>query len=144
MSRRPPADPAGDEDRLLLDRERLRLPLLTEEIAARAIGSVPVTAGSLPPPFFQPELLAASVAEARAAHGDAGAVAEATLVERVLADLQRQLDANYEQRLREALVPVLTRLGEQLLDQARLEIAASLRELVTQAVQQELQRQRRR
>ena len=67
---------------------------------------------------------------------------EAELRQRVLADLQRQVDLMLEVRLREALAPLLARATDALVRDARNELAATLREMVTRAVAQELARQR--
>jgi hypothetical protein len=69
---------------------------------------------------------------------------EEQLTQRVLAELQRQIDVLLEQRLREALAPALARLTDSLLREVRVELASTLRELVARAVAQELSRHRRR
>ncbi len=72
----------------------------------------------------------------------APAASEELLVERVLADLQRNADLMLEFRLREALTPALERLADALVRDVRLEFAATLRDMVERAVIQELARQR--
>ena len=72
----------------------------------------------------------------------APAASEQELVQRVLANVQRQLDLLLEQRLREAMAPVLARLTDALLREARGELAAALRDVVSRAVAQELSRHR--
>jgi hypothetical protein len=67
---------------------------------------------------------------------------EAQVVQRVLHDVQRQIDLLLEYRLREALGPVLARLGDALIHDARDELASTLRDVVAKAVAQELARQR--
>lgn len=67
-----------------------------------------------------------------------------TLVERVLADVQRQFDPSIDYRLREALTPVLVRLADAMVREARAQLSTTLREIVTKAVSQEIARQRRR
>jgi len=69
---------------------------------------------------------------------------EQELVQRVLANVQRQVDAMLEQRMREALAPALARLTDALLREARTELASGLRDIVARAVAQELSRQRER
>ena len=61
---------------------------------------------------------------------------------RVLADVQRQVDALLEHRLREALAPLLAQVADTLAVQARELLASSLRDLVSQAVTHEIDRQR--
>jgi hypothetical protein len=67
---------------------------------------------------------------------------EAQLIERVLADLQRQVELMLEYRLREVLSPALTRATETLIREARVELASTLRDVVARAVAQELLRHR--
>lgn len=69
---------------------------------------------------------------------------EAELVEQVLAQVQRQLDLMIEQRLREALSPLLARTADHLVREARNELASTLRDVVARAVSIELTRQRNR
>jgi len=69
---------------------------------------------------------------------------EEQLTQRVLAELQRQVDVLLEQRLREAVAPALARLTDSLVREVRVELASTLRELVARAVAQELSRHRRR
>jgi hypothetical protein len=74
----------------------------------------------------------------------AGMPSEQDLAQRVLANVQRQIDLMLEQRLREAMAPVLARLTDALLREARGELAAALRDVVSRAVAQELSRHRER
>jgi hypothetical protein len=67
---------------------------------------------------------------------------EEQLSQRVLADLQRQIDLMLEVRLRELLTPLLQRAADTLVRDARGELASTLREIVTRGVAQELARHR--
>jgi hypothetical protein len=67
---------------------------------------------------------------------------EQELVQRVLVNVQRQIDLMLEQRLREAMAPALARLTDALLRETRGELASTLRDLVARAVAQELSRHR--
>jgi hypothetical protein len=67
---------------------------------------------------------------------------DAALAQRVLLDVQRQIDLMLEYRLREALGPLLARLSESLIVQARDELASTLRDVVARAVAQEIARHR--
>lgn len=67
---------------------------------------------------------------------------EAAIAQRVLQDVQRQLDLMLEYRLRDALAPLLARLSDTLVREARDELASTLRDAVARAVAQELERQR--
>lgn len=69
---------------------------------------------------------------------------EQQLVERVLADVQRQVGLMLEQRLREMLAPALARWSEALVEDSRQQIAVVLRDVIEQAVTREFERQRRR
>lgn len=72
----------------------------------------------------------------------AGTVDEDLVVQRVLADLQRQIDLMLEYRLRESLTPALARMADALVRDTRNELASTLREVVAKAVAQELARLR--
>jgi hypothetical protein len=74
--------------------------------------------------------------------GEAHGLDEGALIERVLADLQRQVELMLEYRLREVLTPALTRATEALMRDARVELASTLRDVVARAVAQELSRHR--
>ena len=66
------------------------------------------------------------------------------LIERVVADLQRQVDLMLDYRLREILTPILTRAADAVIRDARAELASTLRDVVARAVAQELSRHRTR
>ena len=70
----------------------------------------------------------------------AAPIDEAQLTQRVLVDLQRQIDLMLEVRLREALAPVLARAADALIRDARKELTAALRDAVARSVAQELAR----
>jgi hypothetical protein len=74
--------------------------------------------------------------------GEAHGIDENQLIERVLSDLQRQVELMLEYRLREVLTPALTRATEALMRDARVELASTLRDVVARAVAQELSRHR--
>jgi hypothetical protein len=72
------------------------------------------------------------------------ALTEEQLVQRVLGDVQRQVDLMLEYRLREILTPILTRATDAMIREARAELASTLRDVVARAVTQELSRHRSR
>jgi hypothetical protein len=72
----------------------------------------------------------------------ASVLSEEQLSQRVLADLQRQVDLMLEVRLREVLTPLLQRASDNLVRETRAELASTLREVVARAVAQELARHR--
>ena len=75
-------------------------------------------------------------------HRAEAAPSEAQLVQRVLADLQRQTDLMLDYRLREVLTPLLARATDNLIREARGELATTLRDMVARAVAQEMARHR--
>ena len=105
-----------------------RVPTLPEVVAIPESPAAPVSATPVPAPQLP-------VAPARSAD-------EEELVQRVLADVQRQVELMLEVRLREVLAPVLTRATDALMREARNELASTLREVVARAVAQEITRHR--
>jgi hypothetical protein len=97
--------------------EPRRVPTLTEVVPASADGE------------------AAPRASTAATQPDRGA-----LTQRVLADVQQRVDLMLEYRLRETLGPALARLGDTLIREMQVELAATLRDVVAEAVEQELAR----
>jgi hypothetical protein len=69
---------------------------------------------------------------------------EVQLTQRVLADLQRQVDLMLEVRLREALAPLLARATDTLVRDARKELTAAMRDIVAKAIAKELGRREER
>ena len=69
-------------------------------------------------------------------------IQEDQVVQRVLGDLQRQVDLMLETRIKETLSPALTRATDQLVRDLRNELASTLRDVVARAVAQELARHR--
>lgn len=67
---------------------------------------------------------------------------EAAVTRRVLEEVQRQIDLMLEYRLREALGPMLARVSDTLIREARDELASTLRDVVARAVAQEVERHR--
>ena len=112
-----------------------RVPTLTEVVQLPeepAVAEVAVVAGA--GTLTAESLLAAPV--------HAHAPDEAELAQRVLFDVQRQVDLMLEYRLREVLGPVLARISEAVIREARDELATTLREVVARAVAQEISRHR--
>jgi hypothetical protein len=94
---------------------------------------------SATPPPWQVPTLTEVIEHAESPVVPAG---EQQLVQRVLCDVQRQVDQVLEQRVREALAPALGRLTDALLREIRGELASGLRDIVSRAVAQELSRHR--
>jgi hypothetical protein len=74
----------------------------------------------------------------------ASVVDEAAMAQRVLSEVQRQIDGMLEYRLREALTPILARTSESLVRELRQELSKTMRDVVSRAVAQEVARQRSR
>lgn len=72
------------------------------------------------------------------------AITEDQVIDRVLADLQIQIDLMLESRLREVLAPLLERATERLVRDASHQLASTLHGAVALAVTKELERHRTR
>mgnify|MGYP001312373912 CR=1 FL=1 len=119
----------------------LRVPTLTEVVSLPETAA-PVPAGAFAP--TEPAPLQAPQAAPPLASTPAREVDEDELVQRVLADLQRQIELMLEVKLREALAPALTRATDALMREARTELASTLRDVVARAVAAEITRHRTR
>lgn len=64
------------------------------------------------------------------------------LVRQVMADIQRQIDAMLEVRMKETLAPAITRFTDALARDTRAELGGVLKDVVTRAVAQALTQQR--
>lgn len=71
-------------------------------------------------------------------------VLEGQLAQRVLNDVQRQIDSMLEFRLREAMAPVLARHSEAIVRELKEELARTMRDVVARSVAQEVAKQRQR
>lgn len=120
------------------------IPTLTEVVSWPAVvppvtapaAVAPVAAAPAPAPVpepaptpIPPEPVPAPVAQA---------INEEQLRQRVLADIQKQVDLMLEVRLREALAPALARATDALVRDARKELASTLRDIVAKAVEREI------
>lgn len=65
-------------------------------------------------------------------------VSEAQLSQRILTDVQRQIDSMLEFRLRESMQPLLAQFTETLMQDLRDELSRTMRDVVTRAVAQEV------
>ncbi len=129
------------------------IPTLTEVVSwpAAAPPATAVAPPAAPAPMPAPEIAApapvalAPVALAPVAAAPAPepalaaqAIDEVQLQQRVLADIQKQVDLMLEVRLREALAPALGRATDALVRDARKELTSTLRDIVAKAVAREL------
>jgi hypothetical protein len=71
-------------------------------------------------------------------------VADEAMIQDVLVEVQRQVELMLDYRLREALTPLLNRAADNLVREARTELASTLRDVVARAVARELARHRTR
>jgi hypothetical protein len=71
-------------------------------------------------------------------------ITEAQLAQRVLGDVQRQIDGLLDFRLREALNPILARHGDALVRDLREELGRTMRDVVARSVAQEMAKFRQR
>jgi hypothetical protein len=116
-----------------------RVPTLTEVV--EPLYRAPASAPDGPVPQEPVDPIEASTADEHRAEAPAG-IDEAQLIERVLGDLQRQVELMLEYRLREVLTPALVRATDALIRDARVELASTLRDVVARAVAVELSRHR--
>ncbi|MFM2448174.1 MAG: hypothetical protein RIS44_624 [Pseudomonadota bacterium] len=101
---------------------------LTEEVmpaespagvgALAALTATPTTTASSPPQSVNPDLL----------------------TQQVMTDIQRQIDAMLEVRLKEALAPIVTRLTDALARDARSELTKVMKDVVSRCVAEEVRR----
>lgn len=117
-----------------------RVPTLTEVVSWPDSGATPLPdpgpalGAAAPPPGYPDPDAPLTVPGAM--------LTEEQLAQRVLVDLQRQIDLMLDYRLREVLTPLLTRAADSIVREARTELASTLREAVSRAVAQELARHR--
>lgn len=116
--------------------------LLVESLQAQRPAPTAPLAASVPamaPPVAAPAAMTPAVPVSAVTPLD-----EAQIAQRVLADLQRQIDGMLEYRLREALAPILARTSEALVRELRQELSKTMKDVVARSVAQEVARQRSR
>ena len=112
-----------------------QVPTLTEIIEEPAVASP-----AAPTPGMTPAMTPAPAADA----GLSTPALEGQLAQRVLTDVQRQIDGMLEFRLREALSPVLARHSEAIVRELKDELARTMRDVVNRSVAQEVAKLRHR
>ena len=112
-----------------------RVPTLTEVVVLPDAPPMP-----MPMPLEADVMIPAAAADASASV--APPLSDEQMIQRVLADVQHQVDLMLEYRLREVLTPILTRAADGVIRDARGELASSLRDVVARAVAQEMSRHR--
>ena len=124
-----------------------RVPTLTEVVAWPAEAVLVSAAAETAVSSAEAVMLSAAdaaVVDPAPARQALPAITEAQLTQRILTDVQRQIDLMLEYRLREALAPVLARATDNLVRESRSELASTLRDVVARAVAQEMSRHRSR
>jgi hypothetical protein len=114
-----------------------RVPTLTEVVVMPEAPAVPAPLG----PAVEADVMAPSPADSAAAQR-VPPMSDEQLIQRVLVDVQHQVDLMLEYRLREVLTAILTRAADGVVRDARAELASTLRDVVARAVAQELSRHR--
>lgn len=125
----------------------MRVPTLTEVVdwsALTPIASSPSRPDALSPDSDHLPVLSEALApeDCPIVVAMPARIDEEMLTQRILADLQRKIDLMLEHRLRTALTPMVERLTQTLAHESRDELALTLRDMVADAVSQELLRQR--
>ncbi|CAH0355017.1 hypothetical protein [Aquabacterium sp. CECT 9606] len=112
-------------------------PLLTPDIdfapAPLPVPQVVVSSSSMVPLASIPHVVPYTPAEAIDPE-----VSDAQLSQRILTDVQRQIDSMLEFRLRESMQPLLAQFTETLMQDLRDELSRTMRDVVTRAVAQEV------
>jgi hypothetical protein len=122
-----------------------RVPTLTEVVAwpgASAAAAAPAAPAGVAEALADPSASAAP--DVASPPPEPLSITEEQLTQRILNDLQRQMDLMLDYRLREILTPLLTRAADSVVREARSELASTLRDVVSRAVAQELMRHRTR
>lgn len=114
-----------------VDRPQVAAPVAAASSAVAAPAPSPSPA-SVPAPAAAPVAAPAPAKPAAPTH------AEVQLTQRVLADLQRQVELMLEVRLRETLAPILARASDALVRDARKELTAAMRDIVSRSIAREL------
>ena len=118
------------------------IPTLTEVVPWPSVATAVPVAVAVEAPAATPVPAIAAAAQPPVAPVTtvAAAISEAELTQRVLADVQKQIDMVLEVRLREALAPALVRASDALVRDARKELTSALRDVVARSVAHELGR----
>ena len=116
-----------------------RVPTLTEVVELPEAGAAPAAEAGTPAPAIPEPPSVPPFLERRA---NWPPIQEDQIVQRVLSDLQRQIDLMLETRMRETLTPALNRASDALVRDLRHELASTLRDVIAHAVAQELARHR--
>ena len=111
------------------------VPPVTAPAAVAPVEAAPVP---MPMPMPMPEPAPTPIPHGPVPAPVVQAINEVQLQQRVLADIQKQVDLMLDVRLREALAPALARATDALVRDARKELASTLRDIVAKAVEREI------
>ncbi len=125
------------------------LPATTSPLrtSAPAVAAPPVAASTVmvpPAPVSPATQVSAPVSAPASASPPPDWPSEQQIAQRVLQDVQRQIDGMLDFRLREAMAPVLARHADSLVQELRAELSRTLGDVVHRAVSQELAKLRQR
>lgn len=116
-----------------------RVPTLTEVVEVRGLVTAEAVAAASPTPEGVGR--GSVLAPAPALTVSVRQPVDADLIaQQVMADIQRQVDAVLEVRLKEALAPIVTRLTDALARDARSELAKVMKEVVLRCLAEEVRR----
>ena len=124
-----------------------QVPTLTEVIEVDEFTELGSVASAPPPVQVSPAPAYTTVPTPAAPQPiplDSLPVLEGQLAQRVLNDVQRQIDSMLEFRLREAMAPVLARHSEAIVRELKDELARTMRDVVARSVAQEVAKLRSR
>lgn len=116
-------------------------PLLAPDVGFTPVGSIPDPMAEVPGVLPSAMVPLASIPHVNALttfEPIEPEVSEAQLSQRILTDVQRQIDSMLEFRLRESMQPLLAQFTETLMQDLRDELSRTMRDVVTRAVAQEV------
>ncbi len=116
-----------------------RVPTLTEVVEVHGFGTEEAIPAADPTPGVASTV--STLPAAPSLTGSAQQPVNADLfAQQVMADIQRQVDAMLEVRLKEALAPIVTRMTDALARDARAELTKVMKEVVSRCVADEVRR----
>jgi hypothetical protein len=117
-----------------------RVPTLTEVVEVHGALTEEVMPAASPADAGTGAVAALTAPAPTTASSPAQPVNADLLTQQVMSDMQRQIDAMLEVRLKEALAPIVTRLTDALARDARSELAKVMKEVVSRCVAEEVRR----
>lgn len=148
-----PESPPAERAASFIEEQTVLMPVLDPVPAPAFAAPEPVVAPVAPAPDLSHAAIPRSLlvdpapplpASTPSPAAPAVVVDEALIAQRVLVDLQRQIDGMLEYRLRETLAPILARATDALMRDLRQELSKTMKDVVARSVAQEVARQRSR